>query len=224
MMMALLGWLLLLFVQTSWSYAGSQGLGLLAVLIALAKNSELRRRIWDKYRSPANTNPYLAGVIAGAILHHETDQSSDPAQFRGPAEAALAATGDLFFWRTLRPGLSVVAAAVGTLATALAPVVFLLPFLVTSQVFRVFGLVRGLARGRAAALEIATLLRAMNNWAAPFFAGCCGLLLVRVVGRGPVLPLVAVGLTAYFLSGIRWLAVWLLPLGLLGLAFAGVLA
>jgi len=218
----LLAMLALPLVQASWSYAGSQGVGFCTVLLALARDPKLRSRLWQEYRGAFNTNPLLAGPLAGIVMHHESRGEPGVARLSSPLQSSLGAVGDLFFWRTLRPGLSVAAVASAGFVPVLGPLVLLVPFAVVGQGVRGLGLLRGLARGKTAALEITRLLSGLNRWLVPSFAAVTGFACVRAAADGPALAVLATGVGAWALLGVRRLAAWLLPIALLILLGAKV--
>lgn len=218
----LLALLALPLVQASWSYAGSQGVGFCTVLLALARDPQLRRRLWQEYRGGFNTNPFLAGPLAGIVMHHESRGEPGTARLSGALQSSLGAVGDVFFWRTLRPGLSVAAVASAGFAPALGPLVLLVPFALVGQGVRGLGLVRGLARGKTAALEITRSLNGLNRWLVPVFAAVTGFACARAVAVGPVLLVLLSGAGAWALLSMRRLAAWLLPIALLILLGAKV--
>ncbi len=218
----MLAMLALPLVQASWSYGGAQGLGFCVVLLALARDAGLRHELWRSFRGQFNTNPFLAGVVAGVVAHHEARGEPDGARLSGPLQTSLAAVGDVFFWRTLRPGLSVAAVASAGFVSVLGPLVLLVPFAVAGQGTRCLGLVAGLARGKDAALRLAGGLSRLNTIMLPVCAALSGFLCVRAIVAGPWLTVMASGVAAWLLFGFRRMGAWLLPLALLALVVVRV--
>jgi mannose/fructose/N-acetylgalactosamine-specific phosphotransferase system component IID len=211
----LLAILTLPLVQLSWSYAGSQGLGFCVILLALAGDKALRRRLWQEYRGAFNTNPLLAGTLAGVVYHHELRGEPNLQRLSNALQSSLGAVGDVFFWKNLRPGLSAAAVAGATLLPLAGPLAFLVPFAVAGQGARTLGMLRALENGRAAALELTGQLNSLNRWLVPAFAAVSGFLAVRAATSGPVLAVLATGAAAWLLLGVRRLGAWLLPIALL---------
>lgn len=114
-----------LFLQAGFSTEGMQSLGLVyaisPALLALYPDAERRQAAFKRHLSPFNTHPYVAAAIVGGILFHEQRVARGEAQpeeverFKSVLMGPLAALGDGFFWRSLRP-------AVGALSVALVPI------------------------------------------------------------------------------------------------------
>lgn len=189
--------LALLLVQCSWSYEGGQGLGFMAAMLALVRTPEMRQRVWQKYRGQFNTNPFLAGTLAGIAGHYERRGSSEVDRFLGALQSGFGSSGDNFFWRLLRPGLSVLAVTLALFRPALGPFVFLLPFAALTQLVRVSGLNRGLEVGKQAAVEMSARLTAYSARMDVLMAFLVGVLGVRAMfTAGPaylVIPAATVG-------------------------------
>jgi hypothetical protein len=212
---ALLAIVTLPLVQLSWSYAGSQGLGFCVILLALARDKALRHRLWQEYRGAFNTNPLLAGTLAGVVYHHESRGEPNVPRLSNTLQSSLGAVGDVFFWKNLRPGLSAAAVAGATFLPLAGPLAFLVPFAVVGQGVRKLGMLRALENGKAAALELSGLLNSLSRWLVPAFAAVSGFLAVRAAATGPVLVVLVTGAAAWRLLGVRRLGAWLLPIALL---------
>lgn len=149
-------WLRLLLLQGSWNFERLQGLGFFfALLPALRKlySREDLSKVAQDHLSYFNTHPYLAPLVAGAVLKLEEERAAKQKQqvaiadFKEMVAAPYAAIGDALFWGGLRPlaaGIALFFAAKGILW---APLVFLLIYNVIPMVFRFSGFVRGYQEG-----------------------------------------------------------------------------
>ena len=149
-------WFRLLLLQGSWNFERLQGLGffyaLLPALKRLYPQETLKVRA-QEYLGYFNTHPYLAPLVAGAVMKLEEARAANQEQqvaigeFKEMVAAPYAAIGDALFWGGLRPlaaGIALFFAAKGIL---LAPLVFLLLFNAVPMVFRVSGYIRGYQKG-----------------------------------------------------------------------------
>lgn len=108
-----------LAIQTAWNPAGMQNLGLAHALWpafeALYPDAAARREALRRHLTPFNTHPYLAAAIVGGVLHLEerVARGEMPASrvdtFKALLMGPLAALGDGFFWRSLRPAFGALA-------------------------------------------------------------------------------------------------------------------
>lgn len=109
------------FLQAGFSPEGMQTLGLLyslePALRRLYPDAEQQREAVRRHLSPFNTHPYIAAGLVGGILFHELRVARGEAapesvrRFKDTLMGPLAALGDGFFWRSLRPATGAVAAA-----------------------------------------------------------------------------------------------------------------
>lgn len=149
-------WFRLLLLQGSWNFERLQGLGffyaLLPALKKLYPRDQLGQVVKD-YTGYFNTHPYLAPLVAGAVLKLEEQRAAKQQQqvaideFKEMVAAPYAAIGDALFWGGLRPlsaGIALFLAAKGILW---APLVFLLLYNIVPFTFRVSGFVRGYQQG-----------------------------------------------------------------------------
>jgi len=112
------------FLQAGFSLEAMQTLGLLyslePALRELYPDEAARTLAVRRHLVPFNTHPYVAAGLVGGILFHEARvarglaQPEEAMRFRHTLMGPLAALGDGFFWRSLRP-------AVGALSAALVP-------------------------------------------------------------------------------------------------------
>lgn len=149
-------WLRLLLLQGSWNFERLQGLGFFyALMPALRKlySPEKLPKVAREHLAYFNTHPYLAPLVAGAVLKLEEeraaklDQQVAISDFKEMVAAPYAAIGDALFWGGLRPlsaGVALFFAAKGILW---APVVFLLLYNVVPLAFRLLGFARGYQYG-----------------------------------------------------------------------------
>jgi len=217
------GAIALLLIQASWSYQGGQGLGFAVAALALARDRETRARVFAKYRGLFNTNPFMAGPLLGIAVHYERQDNPDIDRMLGALQSSMGASGDGFFWRQLRPGVSVLAVLLGTYRLQFAPVVFLLPFVLVSQAVRFVGLQRGLATGKTAAIDLSRWLAMNASRFDTVVAVMVGMLATRaVVAVGPAFLVVPIAVLSWSLLRSQRFASYQLLGGLL-LLLAGKL-
>jgi len=149
-------WLRLLLLQGSWNFERLQGLGFFFAMLPALKRLYPRDQlhaVGKNYLGYFNTHPYLAPLVAGAVLKLEEDRAAKRSQvveieeFKEMVAAPYAAIGDALFWGGLRPlaaGVALFFAAKGILW---APVVFLVLYNLIPLVFRISGFVRGYQQG-----------------------------------------------------------------------------
>jgi mannose PTS system EIID component len=114
------------FIQASFSPEAMQSLGLLyalePALRRLYPDETQRKEAVRRHLAPFNTHPYVAAGLIGGILFYEVriargEASADAVRrFKDTLMGPLAALGDGFFWRSLRP-------AAGALAAMLVPLI-----------------------------------------------------------------------------------------------------
>lgn len=131
-------WSRLLLLQASWSYQRMQGLGFLfALLPGLRKiyPEEKMREVSMRHAGYFNTHPYLAPLVAGAVLKleeeraiHGEDRNIDIDDFKEIVAAPYAAIGDALFWGGLRPLAAGIALFFAVKGIIWAPLIFLLIF------------------------------------------------------------------------------------------------
>lgn len=149
-------WFRLLLLQGSWNFERLQGLGFFYALLPALKKlypSDQLQKVAKEYTGYFNTHPYLAPLVAGAVLKLEEDRAVNQDQqveideFKEMVAAPYAAIGDALFWGGLRPlaaGVTLFFAAKGILW---APVVFLLFYNIVPLIFRISGFIRGYQQG-----------------------------------------------------------------------------
>ncbi len=141
------------FLQSAWNYENFQGIGfayMVGPFLPRGVKDEEKSRRYLRY---FNTNPYLAGMIAGGTLRLEVEHAEGrlPVEeidlFRENLAGALGALGDSFVWGTLRPlaGLSAVLLAI--FSETMAPLFFLLFYNSVTLWLRVSGIVNGYDSG-----------------------------------------------------------------------------
>ena len=150
-------WLRLLFLQASWNFERLQGIGFFYALLPGLK------KIYPKDRLPAagrehvgyfNTHPYLAPLVAGAVLKLEEDRAAgenqpaiDVREFKEMVAAPYAAIGDALFWGGLRPLAAGAALFFAVKGFIWAPLIFLVFYNVVPLWFRVAFYLRGYRQG-----------------------------------------------------------------------------
>ena len=140
-------WLRLLLLQTSWNYQRMQGLGFLfAILPGLRKiySEDKMRAASIRHAGYFNTHPYLAPLVAGAVLKleeeraiHGEDRSIDIDDFKEIVAAPYAAIGDALFWGGLRPLAAAVTLFFAIKGIIWAPLIFLLLYNLVPFWFRI---------------------------------------------------------------------------------------
>ncbi len=111
-------------LQSTWFEGGMQSIGLAYCLIPglhrLYPGQKEFKEAIERYKEPFNTHPFMAGVIAGAILHMEENSRTDKeiVCFYSNSMGLLAAFGDPFF----RSALPIFVTAFSCLAAMLAGV------------------------------------------------------------------------------------------------------
>ncbi|NOY13098.1 MAG: PTS system mannose/fructose/sorbose family transporter subunit IID [Deltaproteobacteria bacterium] len=149
-------WFRLLLLQCSWNFERLQGLGFFYALLPALRKLYVRdelRKVAREHLAYFNTHPYLAPLVAGAVLKLEEERAAHCEQpvaisdFKEMVAAPYAAIGDALFWGGLRPlaaGIALFFAAKGILW---APLVFLLLYNAVPVAFRIIGFVRGYQQG-----------------------------------------------------------------------------
>lgn len=140
-------WLRLMFLQASWNYQRMQGLGFLfALLPGLRKlyPEEKMHEVSLRHAGYFNTHPYLAPLVAGAVLKleeerafHGEERSIDIVDFKEIVAAPYAAIGDALFWGGLRPLAAAIALFFAIKGIIWAPLIFLLMYNLVPFWFRI---------------------------------------------------------------------------------------
>ncbi|MCA2980128.1 MAG: PTS system mannose/fructose/sorbose family transporter subunit IID [Myxococcaceae bacterium] len=148
-----------LFLQAGFNTEGLQSLGLVyalsPALLALYPEPEARRAAFRRHLSAFNTHPYVAAAIVGSILFHEARVARGEAppesveRCKALLMAPLAALGDGFYWRSLRPAAGAVSVALVPLLGAWAVVVYLVAYNLVHLVSRWRLFTAGLEAGEA---------------------------------------------------------------------------
>lgn len=126
-----------------------QSMGFLFTLMSGAKK-EQRTGIKEAHQGFFNTHPYMASYIVGATLRAHDDgiiQVADVKRFIAIAQASFASAGDLLFWRTVRPGLLLIATILAVKIGVWGSLVFLVCYNVVHLYHRIRGIQDGYARG-----------------------------------------------------------------------------
>ena len=203
----------LAFLQSVWREGAMQSEGLAWCLLPglrrLYGDPDSRAAALRRYRGPFNTHPFLAGVIAGAVLRLEQEgtPSRRISSFVGRTMGGLAAAGDPFFRDALAPAVTLLAALTALLAGPLEAIAVLVVLFNTVHIgVRLAGVRVGFRRGTAAPAQVA-------RW-----IGTARVRRIKVLGA------VAGGLVLWALA-TRWSGELLLPVGILaGLAGLGAAA
>ncbi len=149
-------WLRLLLLQASWNFERLQGLGFFyALLPGLRKlyPAEQLASVSRRYVGYFNTHPYLAPLVAGAVLKLEEQRLGGQAEeleineFKEMVAAPYAAIGDALFWGGLRPLVAGIALLLAVKGLLWAPLILLLLFNLVPLWFRVVFFQRGYREG-----------------------------------------------------------------------------
>ncbi|PLX86917.1 MAG: hypothetical protein C0618_07995 [Desulfuromonas sp.] len=149
-------WLRLFLLQGSWNFERLQGLGFFFALFPALQKLHGEDRLVTACQQHAgyfNTHPYLAPMVAGAVLKLETDrqQGLDPAvdiqDFKDMVAAPYAAIGDALFWGGLRPLAAGFALLFAVKGIVLAPLIFLVSYNFLPLCFRTLGFIHGYRAG-----------------------------------------------------------------------------
>ncbi len=144
----------LTLIQSTWSECGMQSEGLAYCLaLGFRRIFSSQQEVNDavrRYRATFNTHPFLAGVVAGAVLRMEENGTSPEkiASFMRSIMGPLGALGDPFFKNALAPAASAVAAVIALIWGLIPGVVsFLLLFNIVHMVVRIAGIFVGYRDG-----------------------------------------------------------------------------
>lgn len=154
-------------LQVTWSEGGMQAVGLSYCLVPGLKRmglpkDEIKARL-ARHREPFSTHPFLASVIAGAILKMNEEERDDREvmSFLRDTMGPLAAVGDPFFLTAL-PALA--SAASGLAAILLGPLVGILMMFVLFNSFHLLVRLGGIALGYR---EGHSVLPRVGGWIGP---------------------------------------------------------
>ncbi len=129
----------LLLLQASWNPQRMQNLGLLYCLLAWLRrqrtDTDFRRHFFRRYYEFFNTNPYLAGFLAGGLARLEADRrrgAAIPRQmlrtYRDSLGRTFASLGDQLFWLGLKPALTLIACLLALRGSSLAALALFVVF------------------------------------------------------------------------------------------------
>ncbi len=140
-----------LFLQASWSFSGMQTLGFMTTFMSGITNRAQKEILLKEHKDLFNTHPYIASYIIGAMVRLIEDKKLNITQikrFKGIAQGTLATTGDLFFWRTLRPMFSIFAILLTIKFGIIGPVFFIISYNLYHLYHRFNGIRIGYSMGR----------------------------------------------------------------------------
>ncbi len=141
------------FLQAAWNYENFQGVGFAYMLAPFLPAGADGRAQSRRYLQCFNTNPYLAGMIAGGTLRLEEECAEGRISteqidlFRDDLTGALGALGDSFVWGTLRPLAGLLTVPAAMFLERWAPLFFLLLYNSVTLGLRVSGIVNGYGSG-----------------------------------------------------------------------------
>ncbi|MBN1957490.1 MAG: PTS system mannose/fructose/sorbose family transporter subunit IID [Desulfuromonadales bacterium] len=150
-------WLRLLLLQASWNFERLQGIGFFYALLPGLKKLYSKEQVLSvskNYVGYFNTHPYLAPLVAGAVLKLEEeraakrgDESIAIEEFKEMVAAPYAAIGDALFWGGLRPLVAGVTLFFAVKGILWAPLIFLVFFNLAPMWFRTAFFLRGYRQG-----------------------------------------------------------------------------
>jgi len=228
----------LTLIQSTWSECGMQSEGLAYCLALGFKRIFSSQQDVDdavrRYRTTFNTHPFLAGVVAGAVLRMEEDGTSPKkiASFMRSIMGPLGALGDPFFKNALAPAASAVAAVIALIWGPIPGVVsFLLLFNLVHLIVRIAGIFVGYRDGEQVMTKPADWIgsartRALKTVCSTSCGVAMGLMAFRFFEPNVTMTIILGGLgcmaCALVLKGRRFLWVYATPV-LLGAVFAAEL-
>ena len=128
-----------------------QTLGFLSSLLSGIGDRTTRENVLKEHKTIFNTHPYLASYMLGAVLRLVEDKelgATDIRRFKGIGQGTMATSGDIFFWSTLRPALSILGIIISLRFGLVGPVAFLVLFNLFHIFHRFHGIRTGYAMGR----------------------------------------------------------------------------
>jgi PTS system mannose-specific IID component len=149
------------FVQTGWNYERMIALGFTWILLPLVEklcpDREERVRFLRRHLSFFNANPYLATYAVGAVakLEESGAASEEVGKLKESLSGPLGALGDNLMWMNLKPALLILGIILTSTSGVLGAVVFWLLY----NMHQVYLRGRGLCRGYALGLSVASDLR-----------------------------------------------------------------
>lgn len=197
-----------LLIQASWSFSGMQTLGFVSILMSDIKDRARRETVLREQKDLFNTQPYMASYLIGAMIRliEEKDLTvTQVKRFKGIAQGTLATGGDLFFWSTLRPAVSLLSIII-TLKLGLAgPVTFLAIY----NLFHLYHRFNGLRVGYEMGRDVVNIINTKSFASAQRLVEIGGLIFSGVLfsfflfGRMP-LP-INLGMVSFFVISMFWL-------------------
>jgi PTS system mannose-specific IID component len=156
-----------LLLQSAWSFERMQSVGFAALMSGEGRRltrgrPEAARAYLQRHLAFFNTNPPLAGYLAGVALRLEEEAAAaSPAEserildelhrFKRAGVSAFAAWGDRFFWATLRPAATAMAALLVLAGGAWGALAWLIVYNAAHLHYRYHGVGEGYRYGPAVA-------------------------------------------------------------------------
>lgn len=150
------------FIEASFNYESMQTWGFLFILVPFLRKKKNDRQFLEniekEHKVFINTHPYMATFLAGAILHIEENSETEKEKkihidkFKKILSQSLAASGDRFFWKYLKPVcalfgvLILVSNDFSPLAVLTGVTAFLILFNLPALFFRIIGFYKGYSR------------------------------------------------------------------------------
>lgn len=183
------------FVQAGWTYERMMALGLVWILIPLAKrlftSVKEQRDFLERHLTSFNANPYLASYAVGAVTKLE-ENKTPPRQierFKDSLRGPLGALGDNLIWQNLRPALLIL----GLILTDRYGVYGALSLFLIFNLMQAYLRARGIVKGYALGLEVSSdltsgYLQKMTKWSGRMGAVFVGILLVFELKKKGIQP------------------------------------
>jgi len=155
------------FLQSAWSFERMQSIGFAALMAGEGKRltrgrPDAARDFLKRHLSFFNTNPPMAGYLAGVSVRLEEEAAAAPPdesarllddlhRFKRAGVSAFAAWGDTFFWATLRPAGTALSVLVTLFAGAWGALAWLIVYNAAHLHYRYHGVREGYRYGPAVA-------------------------------------------------------------------------
>lgn len=159
------------FVQAGWNYERMIAFGFAWILLPLAEKlyptKEEKKKYTKRHLSTFNANPYLATYAVGAVAKLEEMGTSEGeiSKFKNSLRGPLGALGDNLIWMNLRPALLILGMILASIFGAFGVLVFWLLYNIHQIYLRARGLFRGYALGLGVASDLRSLYYArMTKW------------------------------------------------------------
>lgn len=143
-----------MFIQGSMNFERMHNLGIVYILLpalkAIYKDEEKLKEVLKGHLEFYNCHPYMSSFVLGTVIKLEEKRQRGElpnpkfiSQVKTGMMGPLAAMGDLFFWRTLRPMAAVIAVTFALNGYLYAPLIFLVLYNIPHIYIRIVGVFLG---------------------------------------------------------------------------------